>query len=124
MKSEYRYVKDFKVEGKPFRFLIDWSGQLILLNMTYISDGWGDVLPCESYRSVGARLGAKVYRETIKIAVNAIFSLKLKHFWYSTGCEEIRQSLYERLANRLSEKYGFYCYKSGGCFMFYKVNAS
>ena len=123
MKSEYRYVKDFKVEGKPFRFIIDWSGQLILLNMTYISDGWGDVLPCESYRSVGARLGAKVYREAIKIAINAIFSLKLKHFWYSTSCEEIRQSLYERLANRLSEKYGFYCYKSGGCFMFYKVNA-
>ena len=65
MKSEYRYVKDFKVEGKPFRFIIDWSGQLILLNMTYISAGWGDILPCESSRSVGARLGAKVYRETI-----------------------------------------------------------
>ena len=65
MKSDYRYVKDFKVEGKPFRFIIDWSGQLILLNMTYISDGWGDVLPCESYRSVGARLGAKVYFERL-----------------------------------------------------------
>lgn len=121
MKTEYRFVKDFKVEGKPFRFIIDWSGQLILHNLTYISDGWGDVLPCESYRPIGARLGAKVYRETIKIALNAIFSLKLKHFWYSTGCEKIRQPLYERMADRFASRYGFYCYKSGGCFQFYKI---
>lgn len=121
MRPDYRYVKDFKVEGKPFRFLIDWSGQLILLNMTYLSDGWGDVLPLESYRPVGARLGAKVYREPIKIAVNAIFTLKLKTFWYSTGCEEIRFPLYDRLANRFASRYGFYCYKNGGAFCFYKM---
>ena len=48
MKTEYRYVKDFKVEGKPFRFLVDWSGQLILLNMTYLHDDFGH--DCEAQR--------------------------------------------------------------------------
>ena len=73
------------------------------------------------YHAVGADLGAKVYRQAIKIALNAIFTLKLKTFWFSTGGEEIRHSLYERLATRFETKYGYYCYRNGVVFKFYKI---
>ena len=123
MKTQYRFVKDFKVDGKPFRFIVDWSGQLILLNMTYLHDEFGDDLPLDWYRPEGAAFGAKVYRKTMRIALEAIFSLKLKHFWFSTGDEEIRYPLYKRIADRFLSKYGKYysaCF-SGICFSFYRL---
>ena len=59
----------------------------------------------------------------MRIAHEAIFSLKLKHFWFSTGDEEIRYPLYKRIANRFLSKYGKYyngC-ESGICFSFYRI---
>lgn len=120
MKSENRYVRDFVVDGYPFRFLVTNANQLVLLNMTHKFDVWGDELPFDMYRPLGAELGAKVYRQCFKYALDAIFRLRLKTFWFSIGLEEKRFSLYDRLADRLSRKYGFYCYKSGGLFQFYR----
>ena len=76
MKSENRYVRDFVVDGYPFRFLVTNANQLVLLNMTHHFDEWGDELPFDMYRPLGAELGAKVYRQCFKYALDAIFGLR------------------------------------------------
>ena len=120
MSSENRFVQDFVVDGYPFRFVVTKANQLVLLNMTRKFDKWGDELPPDMYQPLDPVIGAKVYRECFKYALEAIFGLRLKTFWFSIGLEEKRFGLYNRLADRLSEKYGFYCLKSGGLFRFYR----
>ena len=47
-----------------------------------------------------------------------------KTFWFSTGLEPRRLSLYSHLADRIEAKYGYYCCRTGGSFRFYKLQQS
>lgn len=122
MKSEYLVETDFEVDGFPFRFFVTKDHEIIFVSLTYRRDKFGSELPLDSYQAVDPIIGAKVYRKVFQMATEAIFSYKMKTFWFSTGGETRRDSLYRRLSKRIAQKYNYYCLDLNGTFRFYKMS--
>lgn len=99
------FSKTIEVEGlPPYDIVLCSDGQIVLQKTFSEVDEFGSEISNTMYAPTKNPLkGAIVYKKAGRLMLDYLHSHPVKYFWFSTGDEDTRIPLYDRLANNLAK---------------------